>query len=119
MVRPMTRKERKIAFMKQAEHMFEELEDWYDQHPGASFEEIEKQARQERRKLMGESLGIMINGRDVGKTEEKPTCEQCGQGMEFNSYRNKVLYGLEGETRLERAYYICNVCEEQTLFPPG
>jgi len=27
--------------------------------------------------------------------------------------------GLEGETELERAYYVCRGCEEQTLFPPG
>ena len=119
MPRPMTRAARKAAFMKQAEEMFEELENWYDQNPEASFEEIEKQARQERRKMMGESLGIMINGRDVGKTEEAPVCTQCGQSMKFNSYRHKRLYGLEGETKLERAYYVCEVCEEQTLFPPG
>ena len=119
MPRPMTRAERKAAFMKQAEEMFEELESWYDQNPEASFEEIEGQARQERRKLMGESLSIMINGRDVGKTEEAARCEQCGQRLKFNSYRPKTLYGIEGETTLERAYYICEVCEGQTLFPPG
>ena len=119
MTRPMSRKERKAAFMKQAEEMFEGLESWYDQNSGASFEEIEKQARQARRKMMGESLGVMINGRDVGKTEEAPRCEQCGEGMEFKGYRDKTLYGLEGETKLERAYYVCKVCEKQTIFPPG
>lgn len=119
MTRPMSRKERKAAFMKQAEGMFEELENWYDQKPEANFETIERKARQARRKMMGESLSIMINGRDVGKTKEKPTCEQCGEGMSFDSYRNKTVYGLEGETTLERAYYTCDVCEKQTFFPPG
>ena len=76
MTRPTSRAARKAAFMKQAEAMFEELEDWYDENQAATFEEIERRARQARRKMMGESLGIMINGRDVGKTEEAPRCEK-------------------------------------------
>jgi hypothetical protein len=104
--------------MKQAEEMFEELEDWYDQNQAATFEEIETRARQARRKMMGESLEVMINGRDVGKTEEAPTCEKCNQAMAFKDYRPKMIYGLEGETKLERAYYVCRVCEKQTIFPP-
>lgn len=119
MTRPMSRAERKAAFMRQAEQMFEELESWYDQNPAASFEEIEAQARRVRRKMMGESLGIVINGRDVGKEAEAPKCGQCGQAMEFKDYRPKTVYGLEGETELERAYYVCAVCEKQTFFPPG
>ena len=118
MARPMSRKERKEAFMRQAEAMFEELEGWYDQNPKASFEEIETRARQARRKMMGESLGIMINGRDVGKTEAAPRCEQCGEGMVLKDYRHKKVYGLEGETKLERAYYVCEQCKKQTFFPP-
>jgi len=119
MTRPITRKDRKAAFMEQAEGMFEELENWYDLNPEANFEAIEKEARQARRKMMGKSLGIIINGRDVGKTKENPVCEQCGEGMRFDSYRRKTIYGLEGETELERAYYTCDVCEKQTFFPPG
>ena len=118
MSRPMSRTARKVAFMKQAEEMFEELEDWYDQNQAATFEEIETRARQARRKMMGESLEVMINGRDVGKTEEAPTCEKCNQAMAFKDYRPKMIYGLEGETKLERAYYVCRVCEKQTIFPP-
>ncbi len=119
MTRPMSRAARKAAFMKQAEEMFEELENWYDQNQAATFEEIETRARQARRKMMGESLGIMINGRDVGKTEEAPKCKKCNQALEFKDYRPKMVYGLEGETELERAYYVCQVCEKQTFFPPG
>lgn len=119
MTRPMSRKERKAAFMEKAEAMFEELESWYDQNPAASFEEIEGQARKARRKMMGSALGVVVNGRDVGKMEEAPKCQGCGEAMVFKDYRSKTIYGLEGETELERAYYVCDGCEKQTFFPPG
>lgn len=119
MTRPMSRAERKAAFMKKAEEMFTELEDWYDHNPEASFEAIEQQARQMRRKMMGSALGVVVNGRDVGQAEAAPQCEQCGQGMNFKGYRPKTVFGLEGETELERAYYVCEVCDQQTFFPPG
>ena len=118
MTRPMSRQERQTAFMKQAAEMFEEIEGWYDENPAASFEELEKRSRQARRKMMGESLGVVINGRDVGKTKEAPRCEECEKEMVFKGYRPKKIYGLEGETELERAYYVCKVCEKQTIFPP-
>lgn len=119
MARPMSREERKAAFMKKAEEMFAELEEWYDQNPEASFEEIERQARQARRKMMGSAMGVVVNGRDVGKTAEAPSCKECGQAMSFKGYRPKTLYGLEGETELERAYYVCEGCDKQSFFPPG
>jgi hypothetical protein len=79
----MTRAERQAAFMQQAKQMFEEVEGWYDQNPRATFEEIEERSRQARRKMMGEALAIKINGRDVGKTEERPKCQKCNQAMEL------------------------------------
>jgi hypothetical protein len=39
--------------------------------------------------------------------------------MEFKDYHGWTIHGLEGDTRLERAYYVCPDCEGQTLFPPG
>lgn len=119
MVRRKSREERKKAFLEQAGEMFEEIEAWYDEHPDADFETIEGRARQARRKMMGASLGIFINGRDDGKQEEAPACESCGGRMKFQGYRWKRVVGLEGETQLERAYYVCARCKQQTFFPPG
>ncbi len=56
MSRPQSRLRRQAAFMKEAERMYEQLEDWYDQHPEASFGEIEAQGRKRRRDLMGKTL---------------------------------------------------------------
>ena len=45
MSRPQSRARREAAFVKEAKRMYEQLEDWYDKHPEASFGELEAEAR--------------------------------------------------------------------------
>jgi len=68
---------------------------------------------------MGVGLEILVNGRDVGFQMEAPKCQKCGQDMEFVDYRPWSLHGLEGDSTLERAYYVCPDCKGETIFPPG
>lgn len=119
MARRMSRSKRKAAFIAAADEMYEGLESWYDAHPEATFGELELEARRQRRMLMGQALEILVNGRDTGMRAEGARCSGCGSGMKFKGYLPWTLQGLEGEVRLERAYYVCPECEGQTLFPPG
>jgi hypothetical protein len=119
MSRPQSRARRKAAFMEEAARMYEQLEEWYDQHPQASFGEIEAEARKRRRELMGKTLEQLVNGREAGVQVEAPKCEQCGEALEFEGYCGWGVHGLEGDSRLERAYYTCPKCKGQTIFPPG
>ncbi len=119
MSRPMSRAQRQAAFLEAAARKFNALEEWYDKHPDASFGEIETEARRVRRELMAEGLAIVINGRDSGYRIEPPNCPSCAKPMEFEGYRPWTVRGLEGDTALSRAYYVCPNCEGQTLFPPG
>jgi hypothetical protein len=119
MSRPQSRAGREAAFLKEAKRMYEQLEKWYDKHPEASFGEIEAEARKRRRELMGKALEQLVNGRDAGTPVEAPLYEQCGAAMEFEGYRRWGIHGLEGDSQLERAYYVCPHCEGQTVFPPG
>jgi hypothetical protein len=119
MTRQQSRDQRKAAFLKLAADLHSQLEEWYDQHPAASFGELEQEARQLRREFLGHGLAVVINGRDTGFQLEEPQCPQCAQPMQFVGYRPWRVSGLEGETELERAYYVCPECEGQTLFPPG
>lgn len=119
MTRRLSREKRRAAFMEKAGQMFDEMENWYDQHGDASFGEIEGEAREQRRKLMGETLGILINGRDTGTQVEKLICPKCEKAMEFEGYRRWAVHGLEGDTVLERGYYVCPECSGETIFPPG
>ena len=118
-MRNLSRPQRKAVFAKLAEQMYDELETWYDEHPGSDFGEIEGEARKRRRELMGKGLEILVNGRDTGYQVEIPHCKQCGQEMDFEGYRDWSIHGLEGDTVLERAYYVCPECKGETFFPLG
>ncbi len=119
MPRPMSRAQRRAAFLDAAAQFFDQLEAWYDQHPDATFGDLEAEARRQRRALMGPTLALLINGRDRGLQLDPPACPQCGQPLEFQAYRARTVRGLEGDTRLARAYYTCPRCPQATLFPPG
>lgn len=45
MVHAKSRSQRRAAFLERAVQMFDALEEWYDEHPDASFGEIEVEAR--------------------------------------------------------------------------
>lgn len=119
MARKMSRRRRKEAFLMAASEAFERLEEWYDEHPEARFGEIEQEARRRRREMMGQALEVLINGRDNGVEAEGVHCEQCSGEMEFKDYLPWTVRGLEGDTKLERAYYVCPECKGETIFPPG
>lgn len=119
MSRPQSRARRQAAFMEEAQRMYEQMEEWYDAHPQASFGEIEEESRKRRRELMGKALTQLVNGRDTGSQIEAPSCTQCGGKMEFEGYRDWGIHGLEGDSTLERAYYVCPDCKGETIFPLG
>ena len=114
-----SRAQRREQFIKRAGEMYEALEDWYDTHPQAAFGEIEQQARDQRRRLMGETLGILINQRAHAVEVTPPVCPKCGSVMKLHERRGKTVHGLEGPTRVERSYYVCSAGCGETTFPPG
>ena len=119
MARTKSRAQRKESFMKLAGVMYDGIEDWYDQHPEASFEEIEGELRQRRRELMGETAATLVIGRDSGFRLEPPRCKKCGQPMLLKEYRPWTVKGLEGDAVLERAHYTCPACAGEVFSPSG
>ena len=117
MTRPMSRALRRKECLEVTGKMIDDLENWYDAHLNATFDEIEQKARQLRRTCMGHVLAVLVNGRDTGLQSERPRCTKCGAEMEFVAYRDWTVHGLEGDTTVERAYYVCPPCAGQTFFP--
>jgi hypothetical protein len=64
------------------------------------------------------SEALNLRQGDLRATPEAPLCEQCGQPMVFKWYPEKTVQGLEADTKIPRAYYVCLSCKEG-LFPPG
>ena len=119
MTRRLSRERRRAKFMEKAGEMFDDLEGWYDEHLDASFGEIETEARKQRRELMGEAMGVLINGRDTGMQVEWLRCAKCGQARNLKGIGPGGVHGLEGDPELERALYVCPEWKGQAIFPPG
>lgn len=117
MTQRLTSEQARTAFMESAGELWDELNSWYQQHPEATFKEMELHLRKLRRALMGQTIPLMVAQGDLGATPEAPSCEECGTSMEFKGYADKEVEGLEGEGRLFRAYYVCPACGAG-LFPP-
>jgi hypothetical protein len=111
-----SRAQRETAFLEVATRLYAQLEDWYDQHPTASFAEFEVEARRVRQELMGHGLALVITGRNTGARVKPPKCPQCCQSMEFTGYRPWGTASPARETEVQPACYVCHACEKQTLF---
>ena len=113
----MNREKAKAKFMRGAEEMFEEMWDWGEEHPEASFDEIAGKLSRERRELMGEMLGEMLLQHGDGRYEEVE-CPQCGQKTNSNGRRTRTVLHAEGEVEVTRTHRLCPECG-QGIFPPG
>jgi len=108
----------KERFVNAAAKMYDELHEWREQHPKASFDEIAAQVTPRRRELMGEFMAQLALQQGSGAVVEGIVCEQCGAVMEYKGEPKRDIECLEGETELYRAYFHCPHCEGG-VFPPG
>jgi hypothetical protein len=98
--------------------MWDEFNVWYQDHPEATFDEMEAELGKHRRAIVGNFVELSLRQGDLGAKPEAPPCEQCGQPMVFKGYPKKEVHGLEADAKLPRAYYVCPTCGVG-IFPPG
>jgi hypothetical protein len=113
-----TRSEARDEFLRRAEELWDEFNGWYQDHPEATFDEMEAELGKQRRAILGDFLELSLRQGDLGATPEPPTCERCRKPMVFKGYPEKEFHGLEADAKIPRAYYVCPTCGVG-LFPPG
>jgi hypothetical protein len=115
----MQRERDEQTLMAGMRRMHQEVYEWREAHPEASFDEIAAQVTPRRRQLVSLWLEQLAKQHGSGAVAEGWVCERCGQPMTYKGEpRREVQHYLEGETALERAYYYCDHCQSG-LFPPG
>lgn len=110
--------ENKGRWQAKAEEVYDELYEWRERHPEASFDEIANQVTPRRQKLMGELVSHLALQHGSGEVVAGLSCEQCGQELTYKGKPRRAVEHLEGEVHLQRAYYHCPHCEGG-VFPPG
>lgn len=113
-----SRGEARQVFLEEAGQLWDEFNGWSEAHPEATLLDYERQLTPRRRRLMGRMMELFLSQGDLGMKAEGLKCEQCGRAMAFKGYVGKGVNHLEGDSRLNRAYYHCPHCEAG-LFPPG
>ena len=116
----MSQREKAKAGLQEAMgHMDDELWQWREEHPEATFDELAAQVTPRRRAVMAELLRALACQHGTGQEAAGQVCRSCGGQMEYKGEpKREVEHYLEGETELKRAYYYCPQCESG-LFPPG
>jgi hypothetical protein len=112
------RQEDRRQWQAKAEEMYNELYEWRERHPEASFDEIGRQVTARRRELMGALMSQLALQHGSGEEVEGLICEGCGGKLTYKGQSRRGVEHLEGETRLKRAYYHCTHCAGG-IFPPG
>ncbi len=113
----MKREEMKAKFVCGAEEMFDEMWEWGEEHPQATFDEIAGKVTLLRRALMGEMLGELLLQHGDGRYEEV-VCPECGQQTKSNGRRTRTILHAEGNVQVKRTHRLCPECG-QGFSPPG
>lgn len=113
-----TSSEAREEFLRRSENLWDQFNVWYQDHPEATFDEMEAELGKQRRAILGDFLELSLRQGDLGATPEAPFCEHCGKPMRFKGYPQKNIHGLEADAKIPRAYYVCPTCKVG-LFPPG
>ncbi len=111
--------ERKRAeFLEAAASMYDELVDWREEHPEASFDEIASAVGVERRQLMGQLLEGLATQHAAEVEALEVMCPACQEKSEGKGQQERAVNHREGDVSFRRGYRYCQQCGSG-FFPPG
>ena len=119
----MSRKDLETGWQETSQKTLKRISRWREEHPKATFAEIEKAVDEElgrlRRQLLEDVAQASEAAEWTSESDEGPVCSKCGVRLEAGSReKRKLSTGYEQMIVLERRYGRCPKCETG-LFPPG
>lgn len=106
------------------EQVSREVSSWREQHPRASFSEIEHEVDRQLAKVrvnMIQELALESELRNIRQlpTAKRPACPSCGKPLVSNGrQKRRLVTSYEQEVELERSKGYCRHCRV-SFFPPG
>lgn len=105
-----------------SEEVMSGMKDWREQHPKATFREIEvaldERLARLRARMLEDALLVSRAADWQADEAEPPVCPQCGTVMQARGQATRTLTTQHDQAlRLERRYAVCPRCEAG-LFPP-
>lgn len=107
----------KVALMRAAEEMADELIEWTEGAERPTLTQIEEQVLRFRRVLGERAAELVMEGQEAAAPTEV-RCERCGQLAENKGQKTVGIESQVGELEIEREYWYCAQCRTG-VFPPG
>ncbi len=118
----MNSEEMRKSWNGKSEEIISGMVEWHQQHPDATFREIEAEVDQRLSVLRAKMLADAAISRAQAEWEtgsQKVVCPTCGQPLEKKGKKKRKLQTRGGqEVELVREYGVCPQCG-QGIFPPG
>lgn len=112
------RAERRAAIEEIAAEIGEEVSAWSRAHPGAKWDDLEKEVLKARQQFGERLMQSLVEDRAEVGSVPGPRCPKCGHEMHYKGQKLRHVSSSLGETRMERGYYYCSGCKT-SIFPPG
>jgi len=118
----MKREELQKGWSGLSEEILNSIADWREQHPKATFREIEEEIDKGlsglRAKMLSDTANQSVKAEWEG-SEAGIVCPECGAKIVKKGKKKRILLTRDGrEVQLDREYAVCPVCG-QGIFPPG
>jgi YgiT-type zinc finger domain-containing protein len=117
----MKKEEKRSGWSAMSEEILDEIGQWRERNPKATFREIEDEIDRRLSELRARVLSDTANQSAQAKWEaaEGVVCPECGAKLVKKGRKKRTLLTRDGRAiELERDYAICQACG-QGIFPPG
>ena len=106
----------------QSEEIISEIAEWRQEHPKATFREMEAEVDRRlsvlRAKMLGETAVSSVQS-EWAEGSREVVCPECGRPLERKGKKKRKLQTQGGqEVELEREYGVCPACR-RGFFPSG